>query len=409
LRIDHPDGLYDPGEYFDRLQALWQRVGDGGAAGKPPLYVTAEKILSAGEELSDTWQVAGTTGYQFVSQVGGVFVDPAGERPLRQIYARFTQRTAPFAEIVYQAKALIASTALASELNVLAQALNRLSEGNRRSRDFTLDTLRALLAEVVACFPVYRTYVSPRGWTAGDRERIETAVMRARWKNPTVESSIFDFLREVLLPRREVDDAQGTARGDRRNGYAPGDTDDYQSRLAFSMKLQQYTAPVQAKGVEDTAFYRFNQLVSLNEVGGDPSRFGRSVAEFHQANLARLEKWPLEMLATSTHDTKLGEDVRARIGVLSEIPGDWRKQLARWARKNASHRTLLQGQPSPERNDEYRFYQVLLGTWPDGATSASAELVGRLRDYMLKAIKEAKVHTSWINDNEAYDRAMFAA
>ena len=203
----------------------------------------------------------------------------------------------------------------------------------------------------------------------------------------------------MLLPRRESDDTNGTPPGERRDGYAPGDSDEYRSRLAFSMKLQQFTAPVQAKGVEDTAFYRFNQLVSLDEVGGDPSRFGRTVAEFHEANRVRLRKWPHEMLATSTHDTKLGEDVRARIGVLSEIPGEWRKQVARWARLNASQRSLVQGRPAPDRNDEYRFYQVLLGSWPDGLDRAPNDLVARLRDYMLKAIKEAKVHTSWVNDN----------
>ena len=408
LRIDHPDGLNDPVRYFERLQDLWRRVRkiDPGREGDaPPLYVIAEKILSEGEELLDSWKVAGTTGYQFVSQVGGVFIDPSAERSLRQFYSRFTQRTLPFPEVVYEAKKLIATTSLASELNVLALALNRLSEANRRSRDFTLDTLRAVLAEVVACFPIYRTYVSERGWTTGDRERIETAVLRSRWRNPTVESSVFDFLREVLLPRRENGGVAEAAAGDRRDGYAPGDPDDYQTRLAFSMKLQQYTAPVQAKGVEDTAFYRFNVLVSLNEVGGEPSRFGRTVAEFHQANRARLERWPHEMLATSTHDTKLGEDVRARIGVLSEIPGEWRRQASRWARLNAGQRALVQGRPAPDRNDEYRFYQVLLGAWPDGEEHASDALVARLRDYMLKAIKEAKVHTSWINDNDAYDGA----
>jgi (1->4)-alpha-D-glucan 1-alpha-D-glucosylmutase len=410
LRIDHPDGLYDPVEYFERLQALWHRVAPSRADGHPedrPLYVVAEKILSPGEELPEAWQVAGTTGYQFVAQVAGIFIDPAGERPLRQLYGRFAKLPLPFAEVMYQGKQLIATSSLASELNVLAQALNRISEGNRRSRDFTLETLRTLLAEVVACFPVYRTYVSGRGWAQDDRDRIEAAVTRARWRNPTVESSIFDFLREVLLPRRDTDEPAGTRR-DRRDGYAPGDLDDHQARLAFSMKLQQYTAPVQAKGVEDTAFYRYNPLVSLNEVGGDPSRFGRPVAEFHAANAERLDRWPLEMLATSTHDTKLGEDARTRIAVLSEIPAEWRKHVSRWARVNAVHRTTLQGAAAPDRNDEYRFYQILLGAWPDDVTSASAELVARFRDYMLKAIKEAKVHTSWIIDNEDYDRSMAA-
>lgn len=406
LRIDHPDGLYDPEEYFERLQDLWSRVAPRTPQlGQPAaLYVVAEKILSQGEQLPESWQVAGTTGYQFAALLGGVFVDPGGERPLHQLYARFTRRTLPYSELVYEGKKLITKTSLASELNVLAQALNRISEGNRRSRDFTLETLRSVLEEVVACFPVYRTYVSGRGWTAADRERIETAVMRARWRNPTIEHSIFDFIREVLLPRG--DGAETAGGGERRrNGYAPGGTDDYEARLAFSMKLQQYTAPVQAKGVEDTAFYRFNVLVSLDEVGGDPSRFGRTVAAFHDANHARLESAPCEMLATATHDTKLGEDVRARIGVLSEIPSEWRRHLFRWARINAAHRTMVQGAPAPDRNDEYRFYQVLLGTWPDGERTASPALVARFRDYMIKAIKEAKVHSSWINDNEAYDQA----
>jgi (1->4)-alpha-D-glucan 1-alpha-D-glucosylmutase len=413
LRIDHPDGLYDPAAYFQRLQDLWRtlpREGDhpagapgGGKEAATQLYVLAEKILMPGEDLPAEWAVAGTTGYQFANDVNGVLLDPAGERPLRQFYNRYTKHTAPFGEIAYESKRLITRSSLASELNVLAHALNRLSESNRRSRDFTLDSLRALLQEVVACFPVYRTYVSPQGWTAADRERIETGVMRARWRNPAMEASIFDFFREVALPRRE--EATPGA-GERRDGYAPGDPHDYRERLAFSMKLQQYTAPVQAKGMEDTAFYRYNPLISLNEVGGSPGRFGRSVAEFHEANRARQERWPLEMIATTTHDTKLGEDVRARISVLSQIPGEWRKHVARWTRINTGHRAVVAGEPAPDRNDEYRFYQVLVGVWPTPGRPPDARLVERLREYMTKATKEAKVHTSWVNDNQAYDGAI---
>jgi len=402
LRIDHPDGLYDPGAYFQRLQAL-------APPGEGPLYVLAEKILSEGEVLPENWPVAGTTGYAFANEATRLLADPAGERPLRQFYVRFTGQTAPFADVVYESKKLITRSSLASELNVLAHALNRISESNRRSRDFTLESLRGVLQEVVACFPVYRTYVTTEGWTQTDRDRIETAVLEARRRNPAIASSQFDFFREVVLPRRDTADEGGA--GDRRDGYAPVGPDDYGQRLAFSMKLQQLTAPVQAKGVEDTAFYRYNLLVSLNEVGGEPSRLAAPPDAMHAVNEARARRWPLEMLTTATHDTKLGEDVRARITVLSEIPTEWRRHVARWARITAAHRAAVSGGTSPDRNDEYRFYQVLIGAWPsslDAEPPAAAPegLVERLREYMLKAIKEAKVHTSWINDNQAYDQGV---
>jgi (1->4)-alpha-D-glucan 1-alpha-D-glucosylmutase len=406
LRIDHPDGLYDPAAYFDRLQQLWQSVAPKDDGPPPPLYIVAEKILSSGEELPADWAVAGTTGYQFANDVNGVLVDAAGERPLRQFYARYTKRTTPFGQVVYESKRLIAQSSLASELNVLAHALNRISESSRRSRDFTLESLRALLQEVVACFPVYRTYVGPGGWTAADRERIETAVARARWRNPAMESSVFDFFREVVLPRQE--EPAPPAPRDRRDGYPPAGSIELRERLAFSMQLQQYTAPVQAKGLEDTAFYRHNVLVSLNEVGGAPARFGRSLPEFHAANLERAAGRPLEMTATATHDTKLGEDVRARITTLAQVPGEWRRHVAQWTRLHTPHRTRIEGEPAPDRSDEYRFYQVLVGAWPTRTEWPDDTLVVRLRDYMTKAVKEAKVHTSWINDNEDYDRAVVA-
>ena len=400
LRIDHPDGLYDPAEYFQRLQELVPGRTE-------PLYVLAEKILSENETLPE-WPIAGTTGYAFANEATRLLADPSGDRPLRQFYARFTGRSAPFADVVYESKKLITRTSLASELNVLAHALNRISESNRRSRDFTLESLRGVLQEVVACFPVYRTYVNRDGWTATDRDRIEAAVLEARRRNPAIAGSQFDFFREVVLPRRDAPEANGQ---DRRDGYAPGGPEEFDQRVAFSMKLQQFTAPVQAKGVEDTAFYRYNLLVSLNEVGGEPSHLSSRPADMHAFNEARADRWPLEMLTTATHDTKLGEDVRARITVLSEIPNDWRRHVARWARINGGHRTAIRGGMAPDRNDEYRFYQVLVGAWPaalDSSPPAQAPeaFVSRLRAYMMKAIKEAKVHTSWINDNEAYDRGV---
>ncbi len=287
-------------------------------------------------------------------------------------------------------------TAMASELNVLAAALKRISEGSRHSRDFTLYSLRKALTEVIACFPVYRTYVTGGTIAESDRRVVATAIAQAQRRDPLLASSVFRFLHEALLP------AFPTVAADAQQ----------QERLHFAMKFQQYTGPVQAKGVEDTAFYRYNVLLSLNEVGGDPRRFGRSLTEFHEANRLRLERWPYEMIGTATHDTKRGEDARMRLDVLSEIPEEWRVALSRWARVNGSARTRVDGVPSPDRNDEYLFYQALLGAWPAEPAElqlprrAPLELAERLVGYMRKATKEAKTHTSWINDHQAYDQAV---
>jgi (1->4)-alpha-D-glucan 1-alpha-D-glucosylmutase len=225
-----------------------------------------------------------------------------------------------------------------------------------------------------------------------------------------MESTLFDFFREVVLPRDVEDKAHTPPGEERRVGYPPADEQEARARLRFAMKLQQYTGPVQAKGLEDTAFYRYNVLLSINEVGGDPSRFGRSVEEFHAANAFRATDWPFEMLATATHDTKLGEDVRARINVLSEMPDEWGREVSKWMRVNKPHRTLVDGEPAPDRIDEYRFYQALLGVWPDDvppiATEAPPALIERLTGYMTKAAKEAKVHTSWLTPNEPYEAAL---
>jgi len=417
VRIDHPDGLFDPAKYFCMLQQLAGRALGVHAAvpenDRParPLYVVAEKILSGSERLPQNWGVHGTTGYNFLNDLNGLFIDTEQGRRMRRVYAKLTGQDQSFDDVLYASKRLIIGTAMASELNVLAHTLERIGESNRKSRDFTLDSLRDVITEFVACFPVYRTYVDERGWTAEDRAVVVRAIARARRRNPAMESSLFDFLREVVLPR-EVPEEKGEAPVgvERRGGYPPADERESRERLRFSMKLQQYTGPVQAKGLEDTAFYRYNMLLSLNEVGGDPSRFGRSVEQFHEANRLRVEVWPFEMLATATHDTKLGEDVRARINVLSEIPDEWGREASKWMRLAKPHRTLVDGDPAPDRNDEYRFYQALLGVWPadlDGDTkSAPEELVARLSEYMIKAVKEAKVHTSWLTPNEPYEEAL---
>ena len=406
VRVDHPDGLFDPAKYFDMLQdlaaAAWgiERRPDG-----RPLYVVAEKILSARETLPRNWYVHGTTGYNFLNQLNGLFVHPGHARRMRRAYAKLTGQTQTFDDLLYEAKRLIMDTSLASELTVLAHMLDRIGETNRKSRDFTLNSIRDMLVEVAACFPVYRTYVNEQGWTPDDRAVMERAIARARRRNPAMDPSIFDFFREVMFPR-DPDDVPPSG-PDRREGYPPADATETAARLRFAMKFQQYTGPLQAKGLEDTAFYRNNMLLSLNEVGGDPSRFGVAAPEFHALNQARREHWPYEMIATSTHDSKLGEGVRARINVLSEIPGEWEHHVSLWMRINKYARTIVDGEPAPARNDEYRFYQALLGVWPK-ATRADTDLVSRLQAFMIKSIKEAKLHSSWINPNEVYEAAVAA-
>jgi len=378
IRVDHPDGLFDPEEYFGRLAGLVPE--------RTP-YVVAEKILSANEGLPANWAVDGTTGYDFLNDVGGVFVNAAAVRPMRRTHARVSGSRDRLDDVVYASKLLIMDTSLASELNVLADSLDRLSEADRRSRDFTLNSLRDLLAETVACFPIYRTYLSPRGATDHDREAIDRALGDARRRNPAMDGSIFDFLRNVLLP--EGDPPPGS--------------------LELAMKLQQFTAPVQAKGLEDTAFYRYNVLISLNEVGGEPGRFGRTVPEFHAANAARAADWPLGMLATSTHDTKLGEDARMRVHTLAELPAEWSEAVGRWQRLTAGSRRQVHGAWAPDGNDVYRLYQVLVACWPPGPRAPGPMpdvFVSRIQGYMIKATREAKRHTSWVNENREYESAV---
>jgi len=396
IRVDHPDGLFDPAAYLQQLQrmAVEARPARADAA---PFYVLAEKILSAGESLRADWPVAGTTGYGFLNLVTGLFIDPRHVRQLRRVYARQTGRQEVFDEVVYQGKRTIMLTAMASELNVLAHALNRISERDRRNRDFTLNTCRTVLREVVACFPVYRTYVSRRGVDAFDRATVEEAIRQARRRNPLMEDSIFEFLESILLTVP---------------GEPGGDDPAADERLRFAMRVQQFTGPVQAKGLEDTAFYRYHVLISANDVGGHPSRLGVSVAEFHEANASRLDLWPLEMTTTATHDTKRGEDARTRISAVSEMPGEWQRAVSEWMRLNARHRGKVGGAWAPDRNDEYLFYQALVGMWPAEAMHAPVPdrapdaVVQRVNAYMQKAAREAKVHTSWIDEDQEYGHAV---
>nr|WP_224242125.1 malto-oligosyltrehalose synthase [Hyalangium gracile] len=428
LRIDHPDGLFDPTAYFLRLQERFfldrararfqEEFGDSDTrwgvveprlaerwrtevaedASSPlrkALYVVVEKIQGGRERIPEAWAVHGTTGYRFANAVSGVFVQPAAEKPLTETYHRFIGEAVDFEELVRQKKQLIMRTAMSSEINMLAYELNRISEMNRRTRDFTLNSLRRALVDFIALFPVYRTYVD--GWRpeldARDVQYIEWTIARAKERNATTNASIYDFLRDILL-RRYPEHVNETERA---------------VMLRFAMKLQQVTGPVMAKGLEDTSFYIYNRLVSLNEVGGEPEHFGMQPDVFHQRNGERAEHWPASLLTTSTHDTKRSEDVRARLNVLTELPEEWGQRVAHWARLNAAHVSTLPSGHAPSRNDEYLFYQTVAGAWPMGESLSEAELADfqrRVREYMAKAIKEAKVRTSWTNPDGDYDTAV---
>ncbi len=356
-----------------------------------PLYVVAEKILGQEEPLPKDWPIHGTTGYEFLNQVNGLFVDAGQEDAFSRTYHRWSGMDGNYRSHAYEQKFLILQVSLAGELHVLARQLDRLSEKNRWSRDFTLNSLRHALREIIACFPVYRSYIT---WEVLPRDRVyvESAVSHAKGRNPAISSSIFDFVRDMLLLRYPE---------------AAGETDRAEQRR-FVGKFQQVTSPVTAKGLEDTLFYVYNRLLSLNEVGGDPGQFGVAPAELHAFFQERQRLWPYALSATSTHDTKRSEDVRARLNVLSELPRDWQAALSRWKRLNERHRVPLEGGNAPTRNDEYHLYQTLLGAWPLGTPSDTeyAEFVSRIGQYMSKAIHEAKVHSSWINPYPAYDDAV---
>jgi (1->4)-alpha-D-glucan 1-alpha-D-glucosylmutase len=393
LRIDHPDGLYNPKQYFERLQ-LGSSSVDGEERWAKSCYLVAEKILTGDERLPDDWPIHGTTGYNFSNLVNGLFVDPDSERKLDRIYRAFIGRHANFKELVYECKKLVMDQSLNSELNVLANHLSRIALADRHTCDFTLKSLRDALTEIVACFPVYRTYVTEQAVSANDRAYISEAVDCAKEKSRVAESSVYDFILEVLL----------TSQGE-------GHPQFYQrSVVHFAMKFQQYTSALMAKGVEDTSFYRYHRLVSLNDVGGDPLRFGVMPEQFHREIAQRNQSWPDAMAATSTHDSKRSEDVRARVNVLSELPREWHRRLRTWQEMNRKKKSLSDGIEAPTSNDEYLFYQTLIGAWPTGneAEVLTESFVGRMRDYMLKAVREAKDRTSWANQNEDYESAVTA-
>jgi (1->4)-alpha-D-glucan 1-alpha-D-glucosylmutase len=418
LRVDHADGLWDPAGYLRQLQSTYlQRISESRMSGAPvpgvaagfaewhtseleakpvappnwPVYVAVEKILLEGESLPPDWAAHGTTGYDFLNAANGLFIDSSNEDTFTSLYAEFIDKRIDFDALVNSTKKMTMLVSLASEIYSLSHQLDSISERNRRYRDFTLDSFTFGIREVIASLGVYRTYISgPVSVSQRDRGYIEAAVDDARRRNSRTPAALFDFIRDTLL----LQNIRDFRRPDRA------------ALIDWVMRFQQITGPVMAKGVEDTAFYVFNRLLSLNEVGGNPRNFGISPEAFHRKNVERLRRWPHSMLASSTHDTKRSEDVRARINVLSEMPSEWRLALVRWRALNAPKKVILGGEPAPDANDEYHLYQTLLGVWPSGAPRVEEGMPERVAAYMQKTIKEAKIHTSWVNPNREYEHAV---
>ncbi len=422
VRIDHLDGLYNPLQYLIRLQMLdiaaqlcgaspCDAVAENGierdiqkalASSQysrltTPLYCLVEKILEPGEHLPEEWPVSGTSGYEFMNLLNGIFIEQSHARRFSSLYQRFTGLTAQVRDLTYESKKLVMDVAMASEVNVLTDMLADISEADRSARDFTQKTMRDAIQETVACFSVYRTYIDERGeYAPRDRAYVEDAIRRGKRRNPGMNAAAFEFLRSVLLllPPKGASDVNAAVV-------------DYRRKLHFALKFQQLTGPVMAKGLEDTVCYIYNRFVSVNEVGGSPEIFGVTLEDFHAGNRVRAELWPASMLATSTHDTKRGEDVRARLNVLSEIPSAWSARALRWRRINKPHKqTLGDGRVVPDANEEYLLYQTIVGTFPWDFAAQREHYIARIQQYMTKAVHEAKVNLSWINDDPEYVAAL---
>jgi (1->4)-alpha-D-glucan 1-alpha-D-glucosylmutase len=435
LRVDHPDGLYDPLEYFQWLQRdsfLNVRLGyaerikaalspdireqmrdiricsgqgvttseilqqyDEIVSENPaykPFYIVGEKILIKDERMPEDWPIFSTTGYVFLNALNGIFVKPENAKAFDEIYGRFIRSKIDFQSIVYENKKFIMQVAMSSEINTLGHYLNALSEKNRHTRDFTLNSLTAAIIEVIAFFPVYRTYINSSGVNDRDRRYVELATSKAQRKNPSMSGAVFDFLKDVLLLNYAEE---------------PGNAQENEE-IDFIMRFQQLTGPVMAKGLEDTVFYTYNRLLSLNDVGGSPDRFGISLDTFHGKNIERIKFWPNALITTSTHDTKRSEDVRARINVLSELPFEWRECLSTWGKINKKNKMLVDGRRVPDRNEEYLIYQTIIGAWPlEVKDDADYDVFRkRIKDYVLKAVREAKLNSSWINPDTIYEEAL---
>jgi len=388
LRIDHIDGLRDPVAYLNKLQerliASRENTPDSSS------YIVVEKILERQESLPTDWPVSGTTGYDYLNVANGVFVDPQGAARMEEIYSSFIEKRQDFADIVYQKKKLVMTSLLGVEMRTLGRELAELAALDRYARELPRGQLIDALIEVTACLGIYRTYIRNVDPPSHATKYIEEAIAEARPRGRHLKPECFDFVREVLLllnPPHVLINLR-------------------EARLGFVMRWQQFTGPIVAKGLEDTALYVYYPLLSLNEVGGDPRPSKVALREqFFQFLAARRQDFPVTLNATSTHDTKRSEDVRARLNVLSEIPAEWRQHLDLWASLNVRHKQTNGGQAAPDRNEEYYLYQTLLGVWPLQSEGCET-LVQRLQDHMIKATREAMIHTRWTRPNEAHEEAL---
>jgi (1->4)-alpha-D-glucan 1-alpha-D-glucosylmutase len=379
LRIDHIDGLYDPAQYLERLR---EKVGD--------TYITVEKILEASEDLPADWAIQGTSGYEFLNYVNGLFCLNKNQEQLTQFYSAFTVLFTDYQTLAADKKRLIIETNLAGDVSNLADRLKRIAGQTRLGGDFTLYGLKRALTEVLAFFPVYRTYIASDRVTQSDRTVIQAAIFLSKQKVPQQVQEL-DYIEQLLLRQNEdyLTEAQKS------------------DRLDFTMRMQQLTGPLMAKGIEDTLLYIYNRLLSLNEVGSNPSFFGVSLAQFHKFNQHKVKHWSHSMNATATHDTKRGEDMRARLNVLSELPDAWSDRVKVWADLNADRKPKIAGKIVPNRNDEYFLYQTLIGAFPF-LDRELTEFIDRLKAYAIKAVREAKVHTAWLRPDSDYEEGYLA-
>lgn len=396
LRIDHPDGFLEPAKFYKKLQTeIAKRTGanfnpnDKNLLGSEnlPFYVVAEKILASYEQIPQNWAIHGTVGYDFLNSVNELFIKSENKNIFTNFYYKFIKNNINYEEMVIECKKLIMNTSLAAELNVLSNYLNQISEMYLFSRDYTLNNLRKALIEIVANFPVYRSYISADDECPTSKDYIKWAVNISKKRCLTTDALIFDFIEKILLLNLEEDK----------------DSEKYQAILNFTLKFQQYTGQLMAKGFEDTFFYRYNRLISINEVGGDPNKFGISIDDFHQQNVNRMQNIPNSMLSSFTHDTKRSEDTRSRISAISEFSEEWQAFVKKIYSINKSNNF-----PDIDRNDEYFIYQSLIGIWEKDAFKNEnyKNLMNRLENYILKAIKEAKIHTSWLNINLEYEQCI---
>lgn len=416
LRIDHPDGMADPEAYFRRLA---ERCAAVAPPGSPATYLLAEKILGDDEPWPRDWPLHGETGYRFANQANAVFVDGEQAAAMDAVVEAFTGTPLNFDAELDAAKRAVMNQSLAADLRLLTERAHDIALADRHTRDLTRAGLSAAIVAMAASFEVYRSYVSPRGVGPQDRARIEKAAAAARGRVRPSMAGYVDFIRQLLLQSSPDEPVSNVTAGDHtvseqtvsgRPAPAQPSSDDAlrSRRLAFVQRFQQFTAPVMAKSMEDTAFYRHHRLVSLNDVGGDPRRFGLSVADFHAANLQRLRETPHTLLGSSTHDSKRSEDVRTRLDVLSEMPQRWAETLQRWRELAQTQWRIggLSGLPAP--NDELLLYQTLVGMWPTGLADDDGlrDVRERVTAYMLKAVREAKQHSSWLDENDDYEQGL---